>query len=148
MIDHQTRYKDGTWGVSHNENGVLLKVCSFNGIDRVRLCAEEIDEVIAELEHHKVRGREATMAEPGSEMSTERGSNPRLSLDALDSLVGLNDCLREINQALNYWYPLDGCSEREQHARHVRLFEFRNRLAKQLQLEVNAAHDGRPGVTA
>ena len=53
MIDHETRGKDGTWGVSHNTDGVLLKVCSFAGIDRVRICAEEVDDLIAELEHHK-----------------------------------------------------------------------------------------------
>ena len=48
--------------------------------------------------------------------------------------VGLADCLAEINNALNYWYPLKGdASEDERNARHVRLFQFRDRLAKQLK---------------
>jgi len=53
----------------------------------------------------------------------------------LDSLVGLDDCLAEINNALNYWYPLEseGCEKTECDARHVRLFQFRDRLAKQLK---------------
>ena len=74
MIDHETRHKDGTWGVSHNENGVLLKVCSYAGIDRVRLCAQEVDEVVAELEHHKAELLAGTWC--GSPMGTpESGSD-------------------------------------------------------------------------
>jgi len=49
--------------------------------------------------------------------------------------VSLYDCLDEINHALNYWYPLEsnGCDQVEIEARHVRLFEFRNRLEDQLK---------------
>ena len=53
----------------------------------------------------------------------------------VDSIVGLDDCLAEINNALNFWYPLEseGCEKTECDARHVRLFRFRDRLAKQLK---------------
>jgi len=51
MINHATT--NGIWGVSHNENNVLLKVSSFSNIDRVRLSIEEVDELIKELEYHK-----------------------------------------------------------------------------------------------
>jgi hypothetical protein len=57
-------------------------------------------------------------------------ANARLNRAA----VSLSDCLDEINNALNYWYPLKAdSSEDERNARHVRLFEFRDRLAKQLK---------------
>ena len=48
--------------------------------------------------------------------------------------ITLADCLAAINHALNNWYPLeqDGASEEERNARHVRLFRFRDRLAKQI----------------
>lgn len=58
---------------------------------------------------------------------------------SLDGKVSLHDCLREINHALNYWYPIrgmegaDDASELECHARHVRLFEFRDRLERQVK---------------
>lgn len=53
---------------------------------------------------------------------------------SLDGMVSLHDCLREINHALNYWYPLKHeASEEERNARHVRLFEFRNRLERQVK---------------
>jgi hypothetical protein len=49
--------------------------------------------------------------------------------------VSLSDCLTEINNALNYWYPLEsnGCDQVDIEARHVRLFEFRNRVEGQLR---------------
>jgi len=38
-----------------------------------------------------------------------------------------------VNNALNYWYPLKGeASQAEHDARHVRLFQFRDRLQQQL----------------
>lgn len=47
--------------------------------------------------------------------------------------VTLADCLAEIEHALNYWYPLKHDASREEcDARHVRLFEFRDRLKRQL----------------
>ena len=51
-----------------------------------------------------------------------------------DPFVGLDDCLSEINNALNFWYPLEseGCEKTECDARHVRLFQYRDKLAKQL----------------
>ena len=47
--------------------------------------------------------------------------------------ITFDDCLAEIDNALNYWYPLrsDGADQTELDARHVRLFEFRDRLKKQ-----------------
>ena len=46
----------------------------------------------------------------------------------------LHDCLREINNALNYWYPYKNeASEEEMNARHVRLFQFRDRLERELK---------------
>jgi DNA repair exonuclease SbcCD ATPase subunit len=63
--------------------------------------------------------------------------------------ITLADCLTEINNALNYWYPLPvrdskldeefgsdrpyGASREECDARHVRLFQFRDRLQQQLR---------------
>ena len=63
--------------------------------------------------------------------------------------ITLTDCLAEINNALNYWYPLPvrdskldeelgsyrpyGASREECDARHVRLFQFRDRLRQQLR---------------
>ena len=63
--------------------------------------------------------------------------------------ITLRDCLTEMNNALNYWYPLPvreskldeelgsyrpyGASQEECDARHVRLFQFRDRLQKQLK---------------
>jgi hypothetical protein len=63
--------------------------------------------------------------------------------------ITLTDCLAEANNALNYWYPLPvrdskldeelgsyrpyGASREECDARHVRLFQFRDRLQKQLR---------------
>lgn len=48
--------------------------------------------------------------------------------------VSLSDCLREIDNALNYWYPTKATAdEEERNARHVRLFEFRNRLERELK---------------
>ena len=63
--------------------------------------------------------------------------------------ISLADCLTEINNALNYWYPLPvqeskldeefgryrpyGASREECDARHVRLFQFRDRLQEQLK---------------
>lgn len=59
--------------------------------------------------------------------------------------VGLADCLAEINNALNYWYPLKGdASEDERNARHVRLFQFRDRLAKQLKANATLTLRGGP----
>ena len=54
--------------------------------------------------------------------------------DTAGTFVGLDDCLSEINNALNFWYPLEseGCEKTECDARHVRLFQFRDKLAKQL----------------
>ena len=52
--------------------------------------------------------------------------------------ITLADCLAEVNNALNYWYPRKGESEAhgstqaEYDARHVRLFQFRDRLQQQL----------------
>ena len=54
--------------------------------------------------------------------------------DTVEAVVGIDDCLTEINNALNHWYPLSGdAGEEEQHARHVRLIRFRDRLAAQLK---------------
>ena len=63
--------------------------------------------------------------------------------------ITLADCLAEVNNALNYWYPLPvrdskldeelgryrpyGASREECDARHVRLFQFRDRLQQQLR---------------
>jgi len=63
--------------------------------------------------------------------------------------ITLADCLAEINNAINYWYPLPvrdskldeelgryrpyGASREECDARHVRLFQFRDRLQHQLR---------------
>jgi uncharacterized coiled-coil DUF342 family protein len=63
--------------------------------------------------------------------------------------ISLADCLAEVNNALNYWYPLPvrdskldeelgsdrpyGASREECDARHVRLFQFRDRLQQQLR---------------
>jgi len=63
--------------------------------------------------------------------------------------ITLTDCLAEANNALNYWYPLPvrdskldeelgsyrpyGASREECDARHVRLFQFRDRLQQQLR---------------
>jgi hypothetical protein len=63
--------------------------------------------------------------------------------------ITLADCLAEANNALNYWYPLPvrdskldeefgsyrpyGASREECDARHVRLFQFRDRLQQQLR---------------
>ena len=57
--------------------------------------------------------------------------------DTADPFVGLDDCLSEINNALNFWYPLEseGCEKTECDARHVRLFQFRDKLAEQLMKE-------------
>ena len=50
------------------------------------------------------------------------------------SKISLSDCLDEINNALNFWYPLrSDTSETERNARHVRLFGFRNKLHRQLK---------------
>jgi hypothetical protein len=47
--------------------------------------------------------------------------------------ITLRDCLDQIEKALNYWYPTKATAdEDERNARHVVLFEFRNRLEKQL----------------
>jgi len=57
--------------------------------------------------------------------------------------ITLTDCLAEVNNALNYWYPTRdplrdgesdarGASQAEHDARHVRLFQFRDRLQQQL----------------
>jgi len=54
------------------------------------------------------------------------------------SQITLADCLAEVNNALNYWYPRKseaesgGASQAELDARHVRLFQFRDRLQQQL----------------
>ena len=56
----------------------------------------------------------------------------------MSTQITLADCLAEVNNALNYWYPLKGESEAhgstqaEYDARHVRLFQFRDRLQQQL----------------
>jgi chromosome segregation ATPase len=72
--------------------------------------------------------------------------------------ITLTDCLTEINNALNYWYPLPvrdskldeelgryrpyGASREECDARHVRLFQFRDRLQEQIkQAGKDAAFD-------
>jgi len=48
--------------------------------------------------------------------------------------ITLTDCLREIDAALNSWYPTErnGADKDEREARHVRLFQFRDRLKQQL----------------
>ena len=49
-------------------------------------------------------------------------------------VLGLRDCLAEINHALNHWYPTKtSADEDERNARHVRLFSFRDRLEQQLE---------------
>lgn len=49
-------------------------------------------------------------------------------------VLGLRDCLDEINHALNHWYPTKtSADEDERNARHVRLFSFRDRLEQQLE---------------
>lgn len=76
--------------------------------------------------------------EPGERkiMSDEQNEETASAANSgtVNALVGLDDCLVEINQALNYWYPLEseGCDKTECDARHIRLFQFRDRLAKQL----------------
>jgi len=59
--------------------------------------------------------------------------------------ITLADCLAEVNNALNYWYPIKGeaesggASREECDARHVRLFQFRDRLQQQLREAGKAA---------
>ena len=63
---------------------------------------------------------------------------------SLHSLVSLHDCLREINHALNYWYPTKATAdEEERNARHVRLFQFRDRLERELKAN-DKLTDSRP----
>lgn len=63
-----------------------------------------------------------------------------LASDSQQRVVSLQDCLDEINNALNYWYPTaPDASEEERHARHVRLFQFRDRLEKQLKANNDSA---------
>jgi len=81
------------------------------------------------------------LRKPGKTLSqTNTMSTPQITL---------TDCLAEINNALNYWYPLPvrdskldeelgsyrpyGASREECDARHVRLFQFRDRLRQQLR---------------
>jgi hypothetical protein len=65
--------------------------------------------------------------------------HPRSDVVRPSTRVSLGDCLREINNALNYWYPMKHeASEEERHARHVRLFQFRDRLQKELKATVLA----------
>ena len=49
--------------------------------------------------------------------------------------ITLQDCLAEIDNAMNYWYPTkaDGATDAERDARHVRLFQFRDRLKEQVK---------------
>jgi hypothetical protein len=64
--------------------------------------------------------------------------------EAAEALNAL--CLAAINNALNYWYPTKpDASEDERNARHVRLFQFRDRLAKQLKAHAPAAADAGKG---
>ena len=49
MIDHATENGYGTWGVSHNDLGVILKVCSYKLDDRVSLSPQEVEILIANL---------------------------------------------------------------------------------------------------
>lgn len=59
---------------------------------------------------------------------------------SLDGMVSLHDCLREINHALNYWYPLEPeASKEERDARHVRLFQFRDRLERELKANAESS---------
>ena len=52
----------------------------------------------------------------------------------VEGLVSLSDCLDEINNALNYWYPVRSDNEPDEWvARHVRLFNFRDRLENQIK---------------
>ena len=69
--------------------------------------------------------------------------------NTMSTPITLRDCLTEMNNALNYWYPLPvreskldeelgryrpyGASREECDARHVRLFQFRDRLQEQLK---------------
>lgn len=63
--------------------------------------------------------------------SNPDNANPQGSLHAV---VSLHDCLKEINHALNYWYPTKATAdEEERNARHVRLFQFRDRLERELK---------------
>ena len=73
--------------------------------------------------------------------------------------ITLKDCLTEMNNALNYWYPLPvqeskldeelgryrpyGASREECDARHVRLFQFRDRLQEQLK-QAGKAEEEKP----
>lgn len=65
--------------------------------------------------------------------------------------ITLEACLEEINHALNYWYPLRNAphvaTDKEREARHVRLFQFRERLQQQLKKKpaTDIAGDGRCG---
>ena len=55
----------------------------------------------------------------------------------VEGLVSLSDCLDEINNALSYWYPVRSDNDPDEwEARHVRLFNFRDRLEN--QIETNA----------
>ena len=81
------------------------------------------------------------LRKPGNTLShTNTMSTPQITL---------RNCLTEMNNALNYWYPLPvqeskldeelgryrpyGASREECDARHVRLFQFRDRLQEQLK---------------
>ena len=49
MIDHEPRSGDGVWAVGHNEEKILLRVSSYEGIDRIRLDADEVWVLIGAL---------------------------------------------------------------------------------------------------
>jgi hypothetical protein len=66
-------------------------------------------------------------------MTTDKSTCSDRDSGTVPALVGLSDCLEEINNALNYWYPLrSDDNDTAYEARHVRLFEFRNRLKRQI----------------
>ena len=54
-------------------------------------------------------------------------------------MITLQDCLDEVNNALNFWYPCkhNGAEQNERDARHVRLFGFRDKLQKQINAQAD-----------
>ena len=59
-------------------------------------------------------------------------------------MITLQDCLDEVNNALNFWYPCkhNGAEQNERDARHVRLFGFRDKLQKQINAKADRIDEG------
>ena len=56
MIKHHAKSGDGTFGVSHNEHGIIVHVGSFKNIDRIKLTPEEAEDFAKELKGSRDKG--------------------------------------------------------------------------------------------